>query len=136
MNEHQQRIIWLLRNKPATVFKHLKPKAPRQEGFVAWSAKQPTPKKRIAAASVSVPPAVVAAAAEVMNKLRRTNSETPTAPPKNHPMSGYRYLRDSFGRDIARCEKCWLGFVIDDERAGKRMVLHNQIAHEHPQSRR
>lgn len=98
MNEQQQRLIWLLRHKPAeqpVMVRHPKPIKPT--GFALWyrrhQVQPPKPKPR----------------------------HQPAPQPKVSSVKGFVLVRER-GGEVARCERCWLGFV--GHWAEDRMIAH------------
>ena len=140
MNEHQKRIIALLRKKPAPAQKSwaapvesvkVLPPFFKQRESLPSKWKQFLDRAQKIEETVKTEPALPPALAKLA-KPRHVdgwNYEIPTEPPFD--VDGFRFFTDKHNITVARCQRCWLGFVGDDWKAMRpRMVTHQHTLHD------
>ena len=150
MNEHQRRIIELLRSKqPTKQFAPVKyiaspPLAPasppirppfyKPKPAVKSKWKQFVEREQMIAKRVDQridPAAVTLSKEETKEEIKRDwgkwNYEVATEPAID--IIGYSFFKTKFNTTVARCQCCWLGYAGDFKAIKPKMIAHRQTSH-------
>jgi hypothetical protein len=151
MNEHQRRIIELLRSKqptkPIAPVKYIAspPLAPSSPPIRPPFYKPPVKSKwkqfveREQMIAKRVDPDTVALTKRIDSETVATknpeakrdwhgwNYEIAIEPPIT--ITGFGFYKNKFNAIVARCQCCWLGFTGDFQAAKSKMIAHRQTSH-------
>jgi hypothetical protein len=150
MNEHQRRIIELLRSKQPTkqsapvkyiaspplapASPPIRPpfyKPPVKSKWKQFVEREQMIAKRVDRETVAltklVTPEIKSDDPEIKRDWKGWNYEIKTEPAID--IIGYSFFKNKFNSTVARCQCCWLGFTGDFKAVKHKMIAHRETSH-------